>query len=61
MHAFRHEWPQWAPQDLTKIFPMLDAKGLDLMKKMFEYDPAHRISVSKQACVVACGTQGSCA
>ncbi|GAX74697.1 hypothetical protein CEUSTIGMA_g2145.t1 [Chlamydomonas eustigma] len=39
-----HEWPQWQAQDLKRIFPTLEAEGLDLMKKMFEYDPGRRIS-----------------
>ncbi len=40
-----HEWPQWQPQDLSRVFPTLEADGIDLMKKMMEYDPARRISV----------------
>lgn len=44
--VLRHEWPQWLPQDLTKIFPTLEPSGIDLMKRMMEYDPAKRISVS---------------
>jgi cyclin-dependent kinase len=41
----RHEWPQWQAQDLSKIFSTLEADGIDLMKKMLEYDPAKRLSV----------------
>ena len=39
-----HEFPQWRPQDLSKVFPKLDEAGIDLMKKMFDYDPAQRIT-----------------
>jgi cyclin-dependent kinase len=39
-----HEFPQWKAQDLTKIFPRLCPAGIDLMKQMFEYDPAKRIT-----------------
>ena len=40
-----HEFPQWHPQDLHKVFPKLCPLGIDLMQKMFEYDPAKRITV----------------
>jgi len=40
-----HEFPQWHPQDLHKVFPKLCPAGIDLMQKMFEYDPAKRITV----------------
>lgn len=39
-----HDWPQWRPQDLSKIFPKLDEAGLDLMRRMFDYDPSKRIT-----------------
>ena len=29
-----HEFPQWAPQDLTKVFPKLEPAGIDLMQKV---------------------------
>ena len=41
-----HEFPQWKPQPLHRIFPTLDAAGVDLLGRMFVYDPAKRISVS---------------
>ena len=41
-----HEFPQWHPQDLHRVFPRLCPDGIDLMQKMFEYDPAKRITVS---------------
>jgi hypothetical protein len=41
----RHEFPQWHPQDLSRIFPTLQPEGVDLLKKMIEFDPAKRISV----------------
>ena len=43
-----HEFPSWQAQDLAKVFPRLDAAGIDLMKQMFEYDPANRCTVSAQ-------------
>ena len=49
-----HEFPQWHPQDLTKVFPKLCPAGIDLMQKMFEYDPAKRITVG--CCSTAVGT-----
>lgn len=41
-----HEFPQWKPQRLDKVFPTLEPEGVDLMQQMFIYDPAQRISVS---------------
>ncbi len=40
-----HEFPQWKPQPLEKVFVTLEPAGVDLMKKMFAYDPAERITV----------------
>lgn len=40
-----HEWPKWQPQDLQARFPALEAAGVDLMRQMFVYDPAKRITV----------------
>lgn len=39
-----HEFPQWRPQDFTQVFPRLCPDGIDLLKRMFEYDPAKRIT-----------------
>jgi len=39
-----HEYPKWKPADLTRYFPDLEPAGLDLMRQLFEYDPAARIS-----------------
>lgn len=39
-----HEFPQWRAQDLSKIFPTLEEAGIDLLRRMLEYDPAKRIS-----------------
>lgn len=39
-----HEFPLWRAQDLDRVFPRLDEHGVDLMKRMFEYDPAKRIN-----------------
>lgn len=40
-----HQFPQWAPQDLSTTFPSLCPEGIDLMQQMFVYDPVKRISV----------------
>lgn len=42
----RHEYPQWRPQDLSRVFPTLEESGLELLRDMLQYDPARRISVS---------------
>ncbi|KAJ9530012.1 hypothetical protein QJQ45_023291 [Haematococcus lacustris] len=42
-----HEWPQWHPQDLSRIFPTLEAEGVDLLRRMLDYDPAKRISAKE--------------
>ena len=48
-----HEFPNWQPQDLQKVFPTLHPDGVDLMRQMFIYDPAKRISVSLTRCPAA--------
>ena len=40
-----HEFPQWKPHPLEKVFTNLEPAGIDLMAQMFVYDPAKRISV----------------
>ena len=40
-----HEFPQWPQVDLQTKFPNLEPAGVDLMSKMFIYDPAKRLSV----------------
>ena len=42
-----HEFPQWKPQDLSKVIPQLDAHGIDLLQKMLVYDPAKRIHATE--------------
>ena len=42
-----HEFPQWKPQDLSRVIPELDAAGIDLMTKMLQYDPAKRIHATE--------------
>ncbi|XP_076945243.1 cyclin-dependent kinase B2-2-like [Bidens hawaiensis] len=42
-----HEYPQWKPQKVSTAVPNLDANGLDLLSKMFEYEPSRRISAKK--------------
>ena len=48
LRVCRHEYPQWRPQDLSRVFPSLEESGLELMRAMLQYDPARRISVSIQ-------------
>lgn len=43
----RHDYPQWRPQDLSRVFPSLEESGLELLRAMLQYDPARRISVSQ--------------
>ncbi|KAL4421721.1 hypothetical protein ABPG77_002337 [Micractinium sp. CCAP 211/92] len=42
-----HEFPQWHPQDLARVFPRLCPAGIDLMAKMFEYDPSRRVTAKE--------------
>lgn len=42
-----HEFPQWKPQDLSRVIPELDAAGIDLMTQMLQYDPAKRIHATE--------------
>ena len=42
-----HEFPQWKPQDLSKVIPQLDSHGIDLLQKMLVYDPAKRIHATE--------------
>ncbi|OMH84842.1 Cyclin-dependent kinase 1 [Zancudomyces culisetae] len=44
---YKPSFPKWQPQALEKLIPELDADGIDLLKKMLIYDPAHRISAKK--------------
>ena len=51
----RHECPQWKAQDLSRVFPTLEEAGVDLLRRMLEYDPAKRLSVKSCArCVCVC-------
>ncbi|GBG60961.1 hypothetical protein CBR_g18560 [Chara braunii] len=42
-----HEFPQWQPQNIARVVPQLDEKGIDLLQKMLQYDPAKRISAKE--------------
>ena len=42
-----HEFPQWRPQDLARVFPTLEEDGLDLLRRMLQYDPSRRISAKE--------------
>ncbi|KAJ1835864.1 Cyclin-dependent kinase catalytic subunit [Coemansia sp. RSA 2711] len=45
---YKPSFPKWQGKNLTDLLPGLDADGIDLLKRMLTYDPAHRIS-AKQA------------
>lgn len=68
-----HEFPNWRPQSLEEHFPTLEPAGVDLMRELFIYDPAMRITVSaahhlarlfdivtEQAVCPACGYEFLC-
>lgn len=42
-----HEYPQWKPKMISTSVTNLDEVGLDLLAKMFEYEPSKRISAKK--------------
>lgn len=42
-----HDFPQWQPQDLARIFPDLEPAGIDLLKQTLEYDNSKRISAKE--------------
>ncbi|KAK9766671.1 Cyclin-dependent kinase catalytic subunit [Basidiobolus ranarum] len=44
---YKQSFPKWKGQSLAKAVPNLDPLGLDLLQKMFIYDPALRISAKK--------------
>ncbi|KAG0227269.1 Cyclin-dependent kinase catalytic subunit [Actinomortierella wolfii] len=44
---YKSSFPQWHPQPWSKIVPMLDPDGLDLLSQMLEYDPVRRISAKR--------------
>ncbi|XP_790847.3 cyclin-dependent kinase 2 [Strongylocentrotus purpuratus] len=41
---YKTSFPRWTPQDFTKIVPMLNKDGKDLLKSMLCYEPDKRIS-----------------
>jgi hypothetical protein len=41
-----HEFPNWRPQSLEEHFPTLEPAGVDLIRELFIYDPAKRVTVS---------------
>ncbi|KAJ2393916.1 Cyclin-dependent kinase catalytic subunit [Coemansia sp. RSA 2559] len=45
---YKPSFPKWQAKNLASFLPGLDADGIDLLKRMLIYDPAHRIS-AKQA------------
>lgn len=47
LQDYKHNFPQWKPQDLRKTVKILDEDGVDLLQKLLIYDPAHRISAKR--------------
>ncbi|KAJ1767219.1 Cyclin-dependent kinase catalytic subunit, partial [Coemansia sp. RSA 2523] len=45
---YKPSFPKWQSKNLAELVSGLDADGVDLLKRMLTYDPAHRIS-AKQA------------
>ncbi|KAJ3042780.1 Cyclin-dependent kinase 3 [Rhizophlyctis rosea] len=44
---WKQSFPNWAPQDLSKLLPNLEPEGIDLLSKLLAYDPANRISAKR--------------
>ncbi|KAK9761535.1 Cyclin-dependent kinase A-1 [Basidiobolus ranarum] len=44
---YKPSFPKWKGQSLAKAVPSLDPLGVDLLQKMFTFDPALRISAKK--------------
>ena len=44
-------------QDLSRFFPTLCAEGIDLMDRMFAYNPADRITVRAAAATLSGAVQ----
>lgn len=44
---YKPTFPQWSAQDLGRIVSLLDAHGLDLLKRSLTYDSAKRISAKR--------------
>ena len=41
---YKSVFPKWPAMPMEKVVPDMDAAGVDLLKKMFAYNPAERIS-----------------
>ncbi|KAG1666708.1 Cyclin-dependent kinase 2 [Nymphon striatum] len=46
---FKSSFPKWMSQEISKMIPMLDEDGLDLINKLLTYDPTKRISAKAAA------------
>jgi len=40
-------FPQWSPQPLNKVVPLMDPLALDLLERMLRYEPSKRISAKE--------------
>lgn len=41
---YKGVFPKWAPGSLDKHVPRMEESGIDMLKQMLVYDPAHRLS-----------------
>jgi cyclin-dependent kinase 2 len=41
---YKATFPKWPPQDLSKVVPVLNADGIDLLREMLMYEPSRRVS-----------------
>lgn len=44
---YNFAFPKWQCMDLENLFPMLGSSGCDLMKRLFAYDPAVRMTADQ--------------
>ncbi|KAJ3416773.1 Cyclin-dependent kinase 3 [Chytridiales sp. JEL 0842] len=44
---YKTTFPKWTAQPLSKTVPLLEADGVDLLRQLLIYDPAHRISAKR--------------
>jgi serine/threonine protein kinase len=50
LQHFNTKFPRWEKKDLTALFLNIGQSGVDLLERMFDYDPATRITGEKSLC-----------